>query len=103
MSSNPKHVEQMSAKTPSFKTIDREIKTLTAEMEQEQIDVGDAERADCAAAEDLQRRQTAADGHQRAAADPERLARGAGTVQQRAVVAAGGDEVAAEFKAGKDL
>jgi hypothetical protein len=34
MSTNPKHVE--SAKTPSFKTIDREIKTLTAAMEQEQ-------------------------------------------------------------------
>jgi hypothetical protein len=36
MSTNPKHVEQMSAKTPSFKTIDREIRTLTAEMQQEQ-------------------------------------------------------------------
>ena len=33
MSTNPKHVEQMSAKTLSFKTIDREIKTLTAQME----------------------------------------------------------------------
>ncbi|HJQ37193.1 MAG TPA: hypothetical protein VKB93_08645 [Thermoanaerobaculia bacterium] len=35
MSTNPKHIEQTSAKTPSFKSIDREIRTLTAEMEQE--------------------------------------------------------------------
>ncbi len=35
MSTNPKHIEQMSAKTPSFKAIDREIRTLMAAMEQE--------------------------------------------------------------------
>lgn len=36
MSTNPKHVEDMSAKMPSYKTIDREIQALTAELEQEQ-------------------------------------------------------------------
>ena len=35
MSTNPKEVEQKSAKTPSFKSLDRDIRTLTAEMEQE--------------------------------------------------------------------
>ena len=34
MSTNPKEVEK-SAKTPSFKSIDRDIRALTAEMEQE--------------------------------------------------------------------
>lgn len=36
MSTNEKHVQQMSAKTPSFKQVDREIRALNVkEMEQE--------------------------------------------------------------------
>lgn len=37
MSTNPKRIEQTEAKRPSFKSIDRAIRALAAEMEQENM------------------------------------------------------------------
>ena len=105
MSTNPKHVEQMSAKTLSFKTIDREIKTLTAQMEQEQTLMPETQSGRIA------RLLKIYNGIKPLLTVISALPlipsgwRAALVLFNNALaaVAAGADEVSAEFKAGKDL
>jgi hypothetical protein len=105
MSTNPKNVEQTAAKTPSFKSIDRDIRTLSAEMEQENTLVAETQQGRVARVVKIY------NGIQPLLSVLSTLAfipttwRAALTVFNTALAAlsAGAEEVNPDFKAGRDL